>query len=203
MQTNIIWTGKLYHSIENCILTKTVDGNEITSTIIGDYENKIYKIEYYIKTNKNWETTFVTLRTQFDNSNELLTLEKKEGKWLLNDTPNDELKNVFDIDISLSPFTNTLPINRLQLKDNERQIIEVVYFDILEKEIKPVKQIYTRLATDQYIYENYDKSFKADIKIDEHGLVVEYPKLFEMTTKHESNYTLTSGFVKDTQKIIR
>ncbi len=56
------------------------------------------------------------------------------------------------------------------------------------KKTKPVKQIYTRLAADHYLYENYDKSFKADIRIDEQGLVVEYSKLFEMTIKHESNY---------------
>ncbi|TDE28785.1 MULTISPECIES: putative glycolipid-binding domain-containing protein [Flavobacterium] len=188
MQTNIIWTGKLYHSIEHCTLTKTLVGNEITSTIIGVYKNQIYKVDYHIKTNKNWEITFVTLRTLVDNSDELLTLEKKDGKWLLNDKPNYDLQNIFDIDISLTPFTNTLPINRLQLKGNERKVIEVLYFDILEKQIKKVKQIYTRLGTDRYIYENYDKSFKTEIKIDKQGLVVEYPKLFEMTVKSESNY---------------
>ncbi len=133
MQTNVIWTGKLYHSIENCLLTKTIDGNEINSTIIGSYENQIYKVEYHIKTNENWETTFVTSKAQFDNSIELVTLEKKDGICFLNDKPNDELKNIFDIDISLTPFTNTLPINRLQLKDSERHVIDVLYFDILEK----------------------------------------------------------------------
>jgi hypothetical protein len=188
MQTNIIWTGKLYHSIENCVLTKRAVGNEITSTIIGAYENQIYKIEYQIRTRKNWETTSLTLQAQFNNSNELLTLEKKEGEWLLNNKRIGELKNIFDIDISLTPFTNTLPINRLQLKHNQRRTIEVIHFDILKKETKPVKQIYTRLARHEYIFENYDKSFKANIKIDEEGLVVEYPKLFEMTAKHESNY---------------
>ncbi|HTE32309.1 MAG TPA: putative glycolipid-binding domain-containing protein [Chryseolinea sp.] len=188
MQTNIIWTGKLYHSMENCLLTKTVDGNEITSTIIGAHENQIYKVEYHIRTNKNWETTFVNLKTQSGNSNELFILEKKERSWLLNNKPNDGLKDIFDIDISLTPFTNTLPINRLQQKENERQTIEVIYFDILEKEIKPVKQIYTRLSIDRYTYENYDKSFKADIKIDDQGLVVDYPELFKMTAKRESHY---------------
>ena len=188
MQTNIIWTGKRYHSTENCLLTKTIVGNEISSTIAGEYENKVYKVEYYIKTNENWETTFVTLEIQLDNSNELLILEKTKGTWLLNTKPDDRLKNIFDIDISLTPFTNTLPINRLKQKDDERQTIEVIYFDILEREIKPVKQVYTRLATDRYLYENYDKSFKADIVIDEQGLVVDYPKLFEMTAKLESNY---------------
>ena len=77
MKTNIIWTGKFYHSIENCVLTKTSVGNEIVSTIIGKHENQIYKVDYHIKTDKNWETIFVTLRTQVDNSNQFFTLEKK------------------------------------------------------------------------------------------------------------------------------
>jgi hypothetical protein len=187
MQTNIIWTGRLYHSIENCILTKTIVENEIISTIAGEYENRIYKIDYHIKTNETWETTFVNIRTQLDNLAELITLEKKDGKWLLNGKYENELDNIFDVDISLTPFTNTLPINRLKLKDKEEQIIEVLYFDIFEKETKCVKQIYTKLTRFEYVYENYDKSFKANITIDEQGLVVDYPGLFEMTTKHENN----------------
>ncbi len=187
MQTNVIWTGKLYHSIENCLLAESIDGHEINSTIIGNYGVQIYKVEYHLKTNENWETTFLTLKTQLDHSIELTTLEKKDGIWFLNDKPYNVLKGIFDVDISLTPFTNTLPINRLQLKDNQRQVIDVFYFDILEKNTKPVKQIYTRIAADHYVYENYDKSFKADIKIDEQGLVVEYPKLFEMTIKNKSN----------------
>jgi hypothetical protein len=99
----------------------------------------------------------------------------------LNGNPNTQLDDIVDIDISLTPFTNTLPVNRLQLKDGERQVIEVIYFDIFGKEIKPVKQVYTRLTSTQYVYENYDGSFKANLVIDEQGLVVDYPELFEMT----------------------
>ena len=187
MQTDIIWTGKLYHSTENCILTKTIAGNEIISTIVGDYKDWIYKIDYHITTNENWETTFVNIRTRFDSLAELITLEKKDGKWFLNGKHNKELDKIFDVDISLTPFTNTLPINRLKLKDKERQVIEVLYFDIFEKKTKSVKQVYTRLSSLEYVYENYDNSFTANIIIDDQGLVVDYPGLFEMTTKHESN----------------
>jgi len=189
MQTNIIWTGRLYHSMENCILTKTGTGSEIISTIIGDYANQIYKIDYRICANLKWETTFVNIRTQFDNLVNAMTLEKKDGKWSLNGEPKAELGNVPDIDISLTPSTNTLAINRLQLKDGDRQVIEVLYFDIFEKQIKLVKQVYGRLTRNQYVYENYDGSFKAELIIDEQGLVVDYPELFEMTTKRESSYS--------------
>ena|SRR5436305_2900487 len=188
MQVNIIWTGKLYRSIENCILTKTISGNEIISTIIGNYEKQIYKVDYSVTTNKNWETLSAAIQTQLDNSTGLFSLEKKNEKYFINGEPDERLKNIFDIDISLTPFTNTLPINRLKLKSKERKVIEVIYFDILQKEIKPVKQIYTRLTTNEYLYENYDKSFKAKIKVDNHGLVVDYPKLFEMTAKRKSGY---------------
>jgi hypothetical protein len=187
MQTTIIWTGKFYHSLEHCILIPTALGYEISSTINGIHENQIYKVEYHIKTNKNWETMFLTLRTQLNDSIEVLTLKKMQGRWLLNGKPDDALINIFDIDLSLTPFTNTLPINRLQLKINGEQTIEALYFDILKKEIRPVKQLYTRIATDRYLYENFDKSFKSEIKTDEQGLVMDYPKLFEMTKKHVGN----------------
>ena len=188
MQTNIIWTGNLCHSIENCLLTKTASGNEISSTIIGYYNNEIYKVDYQIKTNNNWETVFLTLRSRIDNADKSLILEKKDGVWIMDGMPRQEFANIFDIDIYPTPFTNTLAINRLKLKDRERQVIEVLYFDIPEKEVKPVKQIYTRLKEDRYLFENYDKSFKAEIKTDGQGLVVDYPNLFEMAIKNETNY---------------
>ncbi|ETZ22376.1 putative glycolipid-binding domain-containing protein [Pedobacter sp. V48] len=184
MRTTIIWKGIFYQSLEHCVLTDRGLGYEISSTINGSHKNQIFKTEYHIKTNKSWETEFLTLRTQLNDSIETLTLEKKQGRWLLNDRPNDALSNIFDIDLSLSPLTNTLPINRLQLKVNQQQTIEVLYFDILKKEIRPVKQLYTRKAIDQYLYENYDKSFISEINIDEQGLVTDYPKLFKMTNKH-------------------
>jgi hypothetical protein len=84
------------------------------------------------------------------------------------------------IDISLSPFTNTLPINCLQLQPKERQVIRVIYFDVLGKEIKAVKQVYTRLSGSEYLYENYDGSFSATIKTNEQGFVTNYPRLFKM-----------------------
>lgn len=49
--------------------------------------------------------------------------------------------------------------------------------------MKPVKQIYKRVNASLYTYENEDTSFQAQIKIDEQGLVVDYPNLFEMTIK--------------------
>ena len=64
MQTNLLWAGREYHSIENCLVDTTNKGSEITSTIIGHYDNKIYQVEYRIKTNHNWETVFFEINSR-------------------------------------------------------------------------------------------------------------------------------------------
>ncbi|MFP3675094.1 putative glycolipid-binding domain-containing protein, partial [Bacillus sp. SIMBA_031] len=83
------------------------------------------------------------------------------------------------IDISLTPFTNTLPIHHLKLQENNPQEIDVIYIDVLNHHIKPAQQRYTRTAANKYLYENIQTYFKAEILVDENGLVVTYPDLFE------------------------
>lgn len=189
MQTNIIWKGKLYHSIENCILKTTQSGNEINSTIIGNHHKHIYKVDYHITTNEKWETSSVTVQTQFDNSRELITLDKRDRSWWLNGSLKVEFSQINDIDISLTPFTNSLPINRLQWLKKEPQVIDVIYLDIIGRKIEPARQVYRKHSKNRYTYENFDRSFKASVQVDRDGLVKNYQKLFKMMAKIETNYT--------------
>ena len=56
MQINILWTGRAYYSLENCLINTTEEGSVINSTIVGKYQEKIYLVNYTIKTNQHWET---------------------------------------------------------------------------------------------------------------------------------------------------
>jgi hypothetical protein len=188
MQTNVIWTGRLYNSIENCIITETAQENNIVSTIIGWLENQLFKVDYHIRTNTNWETLFVQIRTRLDDHTGLVTLERKNGQWLLNGELQPAFHQLVHVDISLTPFTNTLPVRELLLDTGTSAVIEVIYFNILEKEISPIKQVYTMNTPAEYVYENYDKNFRAVLTVDEQGLVTHYPTLFDMRAKRESHY---------------
>jgi hypothetical protein len=189
MQKNILWTGIEYHSLENCILTITDEGSEINSSIIGAYATKLYRIEYRITTNQYWETTFFEIKSQFDHAFEMINF-RKEGResWYVNGQRDGKFNGCIDIDISLTPFTNTLPINRLNLFEKEWQQIKVLYVDILGRKITPVQQKYTKLSQTRYKYENVPNDFEAVISVDDLGLVVKYPRLFKRTYITESNY---------------
>ena len=66
--------------------------------------------------------------------------------------------------------------------------IQVIYLDLLEQKITPVKQKYTRLSKTEYHYENVPNDFEAKIEVDELGFVVDYPSLFVRSSKLNTNY---------------
>lgn len=66
-------------------------------------------------------------------------------------------------------------------------LIKVVYIDVLERQIKPLQQRYTKLSQAEYKYENVPNDFEAIITIDEAGFVVNYPGLFVRTAIQKIN----------------
>jgi hypothetical protein len=188
-QTNILWTGREYYSLENCLVTINPSGAEIASTIVGKYHDVLYRLEYSIRTSREWETTSFNIMCQYNNKIERLTYESDgKGNWRTNDESADEFRDCIDIDIPLTPFTNTLPINRLQLKQGSEQEIKVIYLDFLGDGIRSVRQKYRKVSKTEYHYENILNDFEATIVVDDLGLVVDYPELFERTALLKSHY---------------
>lgn len=89
-----------------------------------------------------------------------------------------ELSGCIDVDISATPFTNTLPIRRLGAGLRERTGISVVYIPVPTLAPRPMPQAYTRLADGRYLYEGPLGGFQAALEVDEDGVVLHYPALF-------------------------
>ena len=189
MQTNLLWTGREYHSMENCLVKVGETGSEITSTIIGYYEGKIYTVEYRIQTNLDWETVLFEIKSRHSNEVRLIRFEGDgKGNWISDGKTVSQFSGCIDVDISLTPFTNTLPIRRLNLSQNQAREIKVIYCDILKRQLKPVRQKYTRISNSNYHFENVPNDFESTIEIDEEGFVVDYPSLFVRTAILQTNY---------------
>jgi len=189
MQTNILWTGRECYSLENCLVETRATGSTISSTIVGCYEEKIYKVVYRIVTNQNWETVYLEINCQHNSKIQVIKFEGDgKGNWMNNGKQANKFKGCIDVDIPLTPFTNTLPIRRLGLSQGQAQEIRVIYFNLLEQEIKMVRQRYTCLSNDEFHYENVPNDFEATIQVDESGLVIDYPGLFVRTKTLKTNY---------------
>jgi hypothetical protein len=89
-----------------------------------------------------------------------------------------EFDGCLDIDISATPFTNSLPIRRLHLQPGQAEEIRVLFIDVPTLEIEHADQRYTGLADGAVRFESLGTDFVRELAIDPDGLVVTYPGLF-------------------------
>lgn len=179
MKHNIIWKGIEYHSLEDCIVDIKGGTLNVVSTIAGSYSGITYLVRYNLQTNASGETMALSIHGALNDKIHKVELNKlSDGLWQVNNNIVDDFTGCMDVDIAITPFTNTLPIRRLNLQPGEEQEIRVIYFDVLEGAVKQLSQKYKCLTPTKYHYENVPNDFEANITVDEDGLVVHYPTLF-------------------------
>lgn len=175
----LIWQGIFYQSLEYFNLQSDDKGYTVESKIIGCHEDKIYALNYKIFIDKDWTVQDFLIESEINAVKRTFSGKRNQNQWKINGVVHSEFNNFKFIDISLTPFTNTLPINNLKLPENSSHKIDVIYIDVLNHHIRPVQQQYTRTAANKYLYENIETDFKAEISVDGTGLVNNYPELFE------------------------
>lgn len=182
----LLWQGIFYQSLEHFTLKENNGNYAVTSRIIGCLKDQIYSVDYHLMIDLNWNILEFSIESEINTVKNRLTGKKQQDEWEINGHINPDFKGFQYIDISLTPFTNTLPVNKLKLPENGAQEIEVIYIDVLNHLIRPAQQRYTRTFPDRYLYENIQTDFTAEILVDENGLVIDYPELFKKTAEFKS-----------------
>ena len=90
------------------------------------------------------------------------------------ESPDGGLRAVLDVDLAVTPATNTLPIRRLELGIGQSESVGAAWIRFPELEMQLLSQRYTRTAKNIYQYES-DTGFSAEITVDDLGLVITYP----------------------------
>ncbi|GAE04428.1 hypothetical protein JCM10914_473 [Paenibacillus sp. JCM 10914] len=104
----------------------------------------------------------------------------EENRWWEGGTDRElgALAGLTDIDLGISPSTNTLAIRRLRLQPGDSAAITAAWVRFPSLEISPLPQRYTRTGENTYRYESNDGAFQADLEIDEHALVTQYADIW-------------------------
>lgn len=145
-----------------------------TSVLIATEAGRPYSFSYHLTWDPRWHVRTVDARLLGDERPPLQLRADGEGRWL---TAQGEglpaLAGCIDVDFTASPFTNTLPIRRLGLQVGQSAQLRVVYILVPALDVRPATQTYTRLDATHYRYES--GTFRADLPVDEDGLVLDYP----------------------------
>ena len=134
------------------------------------------RLEYAMELDASW--TFLVLRLRASDGRQLDVSRDDDGGWWVDGAARPDLADAVDVDLSFSPFTNALPIRRLDLAVGAAADIVTAYVDGDTFRVSPDPQRYTRVDADRYVYESRDGDFHREISVDADGLVVDYPGLF-------------------------
>ncbi|RYY62047.1 MAG: hypothetical protein EOO05_04215 [Chitinophagaceae bacterium] len=179
MQWSILWQGRQRDSREHCLVHTNESGIKVDSVIIGKQEDLIYRVEYSLLLDHNWRTISFSVSSIHNKVIQRMEYSSDgEGNWMDGDKPVPRLQGCLDIDLPLTPFTNSLPIKRLKQQVGQESDVRVIYIDLLAEKISPVTQKYKRLGEDEYHYQNVPNDFEVTMRTDHEGFVVDYPGLF-------------------------
>lgn len=138
-------------------------------------EGKASKVGYAIVCDAQWRMKNVQVSLMSEGKTSSLELRTNNQKhWWTGQKKVAMLRGYTDIDLGVTPATNTLPLQRLQLAEGQSAEVTAAWVRFPGLELQPLVQKYTRLGRTTYLYESRGGSYQSQLEVDEYGLVVNY-----------------------------
>jgi uncharacterized protein len=172
----VVWKNLLLDGTDYCALSHTADGWLLKGTVVGVLKDRRPILaNYEIYCDVNWLTHRVQIKRTIGSDVKTISLSvERRGVWRSSGQELCEIRGCDDIDLAVTPATNTLPIRRLNLQIGNSESVIAAWIKFPDLTVEPLSQRYTRLTKDTYRYES-NTGFSAEIVVDDLGLVTAYP----------------------------
>ncbi|ODN70049.1 putative glycolipid-binding domain-containing protein [Methylobrevis pamukkalensis] len=154
-------------------------GLTVSGTLIAPPEDGGRAIGYRLAVDGDWRV--VSFDLDASDGTHIALRSNGAGRWSDGDgTPLPALNDALDIDLGGTPLTNLLPVRRLFGEGRRAAAdLQVVYIEAATLAVSIQRQRYEPLRPGRlYRYVSLDTGFTADLPVDRHGLVVDYPGLW-------------------------
>lgn len=176
------WTGTGLEHLTLAVEDHAAEGPEIVarSVVIGARGGRPYGVDYTLVCDQAWRVREFHLGTTEGRA--LSLLHDGRGAWTNHDgRALPEFDGCLDVDLAGTPFTNTLPIRRIDWdRTGDRRVaLTMLYVPFDTFVPRPDAQAYTCLDDGRrFRYEATERSFETELPVDADGLVLDYPGLF-------------------------
>ncbi|HEY6540872.1 MAG TPA: putative glycolipid-binding domain-containing protein [Ktedonobacteraceae bacterium] len=186
MERQVMWSPWMGPGLEHLRLLQRREDIVADGLILGMKEQTPFRVRYEIHCDLQWRVRVVQLGLLDGSSHSLHFFTDGAGNWTIESGKAlPLLKGCLDVDISATPFTNTLPIRRLALQPGSSATLSMAYFSIPQMHVEVTQQRYTCLeitsSGGRYRFESLVDEvshFTAELPVDQDGLVLDYPELF-------------------------
>jgi uncharacterized protein len=182
MIRSVFWRPLDEIGLEHLLFERTPDSLRADSVILQTKNGVSFRLRYQIETASDWTMRSCTVAVDKgrDLQRRLELRVDDHGEW--HDASTEQklpaLAGCCEVDIQVTPFTNSLPIGRLKLAPGESQDVLAAYVEVPELIVTPAPQRYTALTEDRFRYEGLQSGFAAELSLDAEGLVIDYAGVF-------------------------
>ena len=186
LEQSLIWAANDGTSLEHAELWRAAanEGWQLRGTLVLLLPEGPTNLSYEIEADMNWRTRAVRIdqRGAGQEPARLLIRVDEQRRWWIEDDLTLNLREVADfrglddVDLSVTPATNTLPIRRLNLAIGEATGVVAAWIRVPSLAPERLPQRYTRTGNLSYRYESF--TFAADLTLDVHGVVTTYGDLW-------------------------
>jgi hypothetical protein len=180
---HLVWTNHQSLSTEFVMLRHLPGGWFASGTAVAVFESDPALIHYEITLDPQWITQAVSVSINYRGGVRALTAAVDNGHWTISGVPHPEFDGCTDIDLGITPFTNTLPIRRLGLAVEESGPAAAVWVQFPNLNLEILRQTYTRLDRTTYEYRSAS-GFQAELTVDESGIVTRYGDLWTLAARY-------------------
>lgn len=186
VRTAVGWAARSWPGMEHVIASVSPARITANSQLILAVE-ELASVSYRLECDATWRFVRLDITvTRASGSSRMSLSVDDDGHWLRDGTALPALAGCIDIDIDVTPFTNTLPIRRLAWLPGTSQDLDVAYVRVPELTVEPHRQRYTLLAAgdtrDETVFRYESGTFRADLGVDDDGFVTDYPGLWDRIT---------------------
>lgn len=169
----VVWTGIDHFSTELVSIERDDHQWRFEGRIITAFDERPAFISYAIICDATWRTRHASASCQSGNEVRTITLDHEDDGWSVNGVLHPELVDCRDVDLEVTPLTNSLPINRLKLPVGASAKVNAAWLRFPMLSVEPLEQRYVRIGAHTYRYEA-GPSFQATLDVDHDGIVTRY-----------------------------
>ena len=176
----VLWRGLDELSLQHVRLQEYAGGFLLNGRILSIQNQQPAETFYVIMCDRNWQAQHVHVGMINGGGATQLEIRRDEAnQWFRDGERVSGLDGVVDIDLGISPATNTLAIRRLALEKGESRAVDAAWVHFPELTLERLDQRYTRLDERRYRYESGGGTFTAELEVDDNGVVARYSGLWE------------------------
>jgi len=172
----VVWRNLATHGSDYCSLWQIGRSWRLQGTAIAVLnEGRPMLADYEIECDQLWHTRRVAATCLTGSTPRSIDLMvDASGVWRSSGEELPTLGQCSDIDLAVTPATNTLPIRRLNLEVGQSQEVTAAWLKFPDLTLEILPQVYTRLGPPRYHYQS-GTGFSAELLVDDLGRITAYP----------------------------